>query len=436
MSVIDNATLRLLDPVFDKANFRATFHFAADTVYLSDIKLLDVGFSSTQADSYQPTVGSAGAISSIRLYDGGVLLDSIENFTVYNSFMNLKKTNDENISLNRRLNNVGLGFVQSGQQGQTAGNVLGDADFQLNGQNLTANNIGSKSWISLRTILPFLRESMVVPTTLYRQLRLEVNYHSAAGLQNLVQLRRDATLTTETGAFVAAHEVAEGAVRDEMAREYRGVVYHPLEFDSVNAIEIKQADGKTPLATTSDNTKTNQQQNNFLLHGFDNKKLKRMLIVNTPTTATTWVSGNKNTGYANNASVAGFRENTQIRVNGVNKLAGNGVGSSAGGSGKNKRLAMTTDAWGDLNLITGQQFTQTQDFNNYVGGADLLRKTQGAVDYLGCIVEEKIDSLQIFYDRTGVVNNPSLFQPLRIQVMGEVEKAVIVDGTDYRVIYT
>ena len=435
MSVIDNATLRLLDPVFDKSNFRATFHFAPDTVYLSDIKLLDVGFRSTQTDSYQPTVGSAGAISSVRLYDGGVLLDSIENFTVYNSFMNLKKTNDENISLNRRLNNVGLGFVQSGQQGQTAVNVLGDADFQLNGQNLVADNVGKKSWISLRTVLPFLRESMIVPTSLYKQLRLEVNYHSAAGLQNLVQLRRDATLTTESGAFVAAHEVAEGAVRDEMAREYRGVVYHPLEFDSVNTNTVTQPSGAA-LANTNDNTKIAEQQNNFLLHGFDNKKLKRMLIVNTPTETSTWVDGNKNTGYANNASVAGFRENTQIRVNGVNKLAGSGVGSSNGGSGKNKRLAMTTDAWGDINIITGQQFTQTQDFNNYVGGADLLRKTQGAVDYLGCIVEEKIDSLQIFYDRTGVFGNDSLNQPLRIQVMGEVEKAVIVDGNDYRVIYT
>ena len=125
-------------------------------------------------------------------------------------------------------------------------------------------------------------------------------------------------------------------------------------------------------AGTNDNTKINEQQNNFLLHGFDNKKLKRLLIVNTPTETSTWVDGNKNTGYANNASVAGFRENTQVRVNGVNKLAGNGVGSSgAGASGKNKRLAMTTDTWGDINIITGQQFTQTQDFNDNVGGADL-----------------------------------------------------------------
>ena len=92
--------------------------------------------------------------------------------------MNLKKTNDENISLNRRLNNVGLGFVQSGQQGQTATNVLGDADFQLNGQNLIADNVGKKSIWVLLNVLPFLRESMVVPTSLYKQLRLEVNYHS------------------------------------------------------------------------------------------------------------------------------------------------------------------------------------------------------------------------------------------------------------------
>ena len=71
--------------------------------------------------------------------------------------MNLKKTNDENISLNRRLNNVGLGFVQSGQQGQTATNVLGDADFQLNGQNLIADNVGKKSGSVLEPYCHFKR---------------------------------------------------------------------------------------------------------------------------------------------------------------------------------------------------------------------------------------------------------------------------------------
>tara|TARA_R110002110_G_scaffold230890_3_gene446757 strand:- start:1984 stop:3270 length:1287 start_codon:yes stop_codon:yes gene_type:complete len=428
MSVIDNATLRLIDADFDKANFRATFRFPTDSVILSDIKLLDVGISSAGADSYQPTVGSAGAISAIRLYDGGVLLDSIENFTVYNSFKNLNKTNDENISLNRHLNNVGVGFVQSGGQGAT-GSVLDDADFQLNGQNITANNIGSKSWISLRTCLPFLRESMVVPTTLYRQLRLEVSYHTAAGLMNLVQADRTAALNTLTGAFVACHEVSEGDVRDEMARSYQGVVYHPYEFDNAicNAITT---------AATNDNTKLVAQNNHFLLHGFNNKKLKRILVVSTPTDSATWISGTKNQGYANNASQAQFRENTQIRVNGVDKLVGGGVGSSGTGSGKNKRLALTTDAWGDINLIPGQQFTQTPDFNNYVGGDDLLRKTQGAVDYFGCIVEEKIDSLQIFYDRSGVDGNASLVQQLRLNIMGQVEKAVIVNNGEYRVIYT
>ena len=87
-------------------------------------------------------------------------------------------------------------------------------------------------------------------------------------------------------------------------------------------------------------------------------------------------------------------------------------------------------------MIPGQQFTQTPAFNNYVGGADLLRKTQGAVDYFGCIVEEKIDSLQIFYDRSGVDGNASLVQQLRLNIMGQVEKAVIVNNGEYRVIYT
>ncbi len=428
MSLIDNTTLRILDPSFDKANFRASFKFPSNSVILSDIRLLNVGISSNQTDDYQSTAGASSAISSIRLYDGGVLLDSVENFTLYNNWKNINNTNDDNISLNRRLNYNDLGFIQSGVQSATAG-VLDKNDYTQVAQNPVADSVGKKSWISLRECLAFLRSSVIVPTNIYHNLRLEVNYHSAAGLQNLVQKRRDATLSAPQGAIVLFNEVGEGQVRDEMMKQYQGVSYRGYEFDRVNV-------GAVATAATNDSTKLVLQQNNFVVHGFNGKKVGRLLMVKTPTDTTTWVNGNANEGYANNASVALFRESVNVRVNGVNKFSGDGIGSLSGtGSSKNRRLACLTDAYGDINIIQGQQFTQTQDFNNYVGGAALLQKTQGAVDYMGLTVDERVDKLEVFLNRHGVHDNASLNQAVNYQLMAEVDKAVIVSGDSYRVVY-
>ena len=97
---------------------------------------------------------------------------------------------------------------------------------------------------------------------------------------------------------------------------------------------------------------------------------------------------------------------------------------------------MLTDTWGDVNIINGQQFTATADFNNYVAGAATLQSTQGAVDYAGIVVEDYVNTLQVFLDRNGVYNNPNLAQALEVILVAEVEKAVIVNGNKYNIIYT
>jgi len=431
MSLIDNTHLRILDPAFDKASFRASFKFPSDSVILSDIRLLNVGIDSNAVDDYQPTSGASSAIASIRLYDGGTLLDSVENFTLYNNFKNLNNTNDDNLSLNRRLAYTDLGFIQQGVQAATGDpKVLTKDSYQQVAQSPVAGTVGKKAWVSLRECLPFLRSSVIVPTSIYKNLRLEVNYHSPAGLKNFVKSRRDATLSAPQGAIVLFNEVGEGDVKEAMKKQYQGVSFRALEFDRA------QIPAVTTL-TTDDSTKLVLQQNNFVIHGFNGKRVGRLLMAQTSTNTATWIDGNKNTGYANNTSTAQFRESVNVRVNGVNKLAGDGVGSVSGtGSSKNRRLAMLTDTWGDINLITGQQFCATQDFNSYVGGVDLLRSTQGAVDFMGLVIDEHVKDLQVFFNRHGVHGNPKQIEALNYQLMAEVDKAVVV-GTDssYRVVY-
>jgi hypothetical protein len=424
MTSVDNSTLRLIDPIFIQAKLRAEFRLPANSVFQSNLRILGTGITSNVADSYSPTLGANGAISAIHIYDGGMLLDSITDFNTYSSWKNLNKTNDSNISQNRRLDYVGLGFCQDGVQSATA-NQLDDDDYTLKAQNPVADNIGKGSWLNLRSCLAFLRSSIVLPTNVYRQLRVVLTFKSAEALKDAVRDRRDGTLGTNTGLVLACDEVDEGDVKEAMKKNYNGVVYSPYEFDAVNLPAV------AGTANTNDGTRVIATNNDFLVHGFNNKKLKRLLVVHKPTDNTTWVNGNVNKGYGNNASQALFREALNIRINGVNKLAGDGV------TGKNRRLAMLTDTFGDVNIIQGQQYCATQDFNNYVSGANTLQATQGAVDYAGVICEDYINTLQIFLNRSGVYDNAGLNQQIRVILMGEVEKAVIMnsDGT-YRIVYT
>jgi hypothetical protein len=423
MTSVDNSHLRLIDPIFIQAKLRAEFRLPANSVFQSNLRILGTGITSNVADSYSPTLGANGAISAIHLYDGAELLDSITDFNTYQSWKNLNKSNDSNISANRRLDYVGIGFCQDGVQSGTA-DQLDDDDYTIKAQNPIADNIGKGSWLNLRSCLSFLRNSMVLPTNVFRQLRVVITFKSAEALKEAIRDRRDGTLSTNTGLVLACDEVAEGDVKEAMKSKYNGVVYQPYEFDAVNVPAVV-------TAATNDSTKVVATNNDFLIHGFNNKKLKRLLLVHQPTDSTTYVNGNVNKGYGKNASQAQFREALNVRVNGVNKLAGDGV------TGKNRRLAMLTDTYGDVNIIQGQQYCATADFNNYVAGANTLQATQGAVDYGGLIVEEYINTLQIFFNRSGCFDNAALNQQLRLIIMGEVEKAVVMnnDGS-YRIIYT
>ena len=83
MALDFNTHLRIIDPVFDRSS-RAIFEFPTNTMILSNIRLLNVGFTSTQSDNYNPLGGARSAIKSMRLLDGAEVLDQINNFTVYN----------------------------------------------------------------------------------------------------------------------------------------------------------------------------------------------------------------------------------------------------------------------------------------------------------------------------------------------------------------
>ena len=95
-----NVESRIFDPVFDKSG-RAEFRLPSETAFLSDLRLIDIGISSTSAtDSPNPLLGIMAGIRRIQLLDGSTLLDQINVATIYNAFRNANQVNDSNLSMN------------------------------------------------------------------------------------------------------------------------------------------------------------------------------------------------------------------------------------------------------------------------------------------------------------------------------------------------
>jgi hypothetical protein len=411
-----NLTTRYIDPVFERSNLRAEFRLQPDTLYLSNLRLLGVGSDASTVTNYNALVGALASIASIQLYDGNQLLDQVLQATILNAFRNQLHDNDSNLSVNRYLSYTGLGFLASGVDGNGGG-------VKVREQNGFAPNEGQQAWVSLKAMLPFLASSLVMPTNVFKKPRLVINYSSQTDLQNsLFQQNSTAPATFDnlTGMVLVADEMNAGDMKDAMMSNYDGVRYSPIEHDSVILPAI------TGLAdTTAEDEK--KETRSFNVNGFNNKYLKRLVLVNTATDKTTWQNGAANTLYSNQGSLSFFKPRVQLRVNGSDLLPREGF------IGHNRRLAQLTDAWGTQNLVNGGQFTSIE------GAADVIDVPVdrcGSVDYTGVKVERQVSELIVDVERSGVFGNADLNQAIRLNMFGEVAKAVVMkpDG-GYQVVY-
>lgn len=438
MSSFGNTTSRIIDPVFDRAGFRAEFRLPTDSVFMSNIRLLNVGVITNGNDSYNPLVGALGAIRAIAIYDGSTMLDQLQIAQPVLALKAALRRNDDNLSTGRYLSHVGTGYVAQGEYSMTDSQIdQNDVKVQL--QSPQANNANKEAWISLRDLLDFCRSSMIIPTSTFKQLRIVVDYQPTAFINMNVLQRNDGTAVSSTSnALLVVDEVNDGELKDRMMKSYSGVVFSPLETDVVVAnvppapADVVGAD-QTPITTS------------YLVHGFNNKHLKRLAIMQQPTDYTTWTAGSENDGFAGFASVAQWRSAYQVRVNGVNVLPGNGIAGTSsgltpplaqGGSRANRTLRKMNDAWGSGNIINGQNMCAMADQISVVGDGQVI-KSMGDMDVLACRVEQRVDELQLTYSRFGCVDNPKLNQALNLVLVGEVEKAIVMrsDGS-YNIVYS
>lgn len=434
MSLYNNSVVtRLVDPVYSKENFRSEFRLQNDTVYLSNLRLLNSGLKGSPSSNtrYNYLLG-AYPIESIQLYSGNVLLDQIQSASLYQAFKNARHTNDKNISVNSYLKKNHLGYLACGNQAYdntdnsypvegTEGITYADST-RVNIQNniptiLSTDGEGRDSWISLRETLPFLSSAIALPTRVLKDLRLVVNWKSDA--KNLVTEQNNTGFTTNEDCVLVVDEVNPGQMFDNLNANTQTIVWNPVEHDSAYVEAV----------TSGTQTKT------VTFNGFDNKKLLKLLLVKTPTDESTWTgTGNRTFPFSNQGSLAFWDERFQIVVNGSAKLPFDGW------TRPNQRLAHLTDSYGQVNVVYGQQVTNTEQNGVLVAGH--LQDTHGMLSYTGCVVDEpNVQELVVTVQRShlsaGSSGNTKNNQAYRMNLFGITEKALMFnqDGT-FRIVYT
>ena len=132
-------------------------------MYLSNMRLLNLGCTTDQAVAYNALAGAYSVIKSIHLYDGNQLLDQLLEANVWAAFSQYNKSNSHSVDMEtwNSKNAAGLAVVlDAGLQKIVPAYTTDEAN--------TAEATTGLGWLSLGQLLPFLKSQSYVPSPCLR----------------------------------------------------------------------------------------------------------------------------------------------------------------------------------------------------------------------------------------------------------------------------
>ena len=383
--------------VFASKN-RVEYRLDSDKMFLSNMRLLNVGNGSNNgANQANRGCGALRFVKTIELLDGSKSLCRLDNAGSVFTFMKVNNTNEANIG-QHLLDKANLGYFFTNASLTVATPTISPiaTRFDVNNTNL--------AYIDLSTLLPFLKASQVVPSMIFKSLKLVLTFADDTAGLNINWL----------GAFsplLAVDEMLNTDVSMAMLKNYKGFTWNEIENDQYQIPEIEQ----NSLA----NKEVLVQRVNNQLKGFDNKMVKRCFIQKIVRNTTHYED------FGSQGSAPLLRERLQVRKNGGNLYPGNGLDSPALIQNE------VVQIWGEMNKSTLTPYLGTLISENILGDFYL------AFDLTG----SRTNELQIEYQRT-VIKDKSAGHPDRtsygisMNVYAEVEKVLQVNGDgSYRVMY-
>ena len=369
-----NARTTYIDPKIYVPQIRASFELdAQEAAYLPNLRMTFIGGTGNQ-DDYNRLVGALAQCRNWRLMDGKQELCALNEAQFYQGFNNVNRSNSINQAVTSNLECTSLGWSILGEN-RNIGRVA--ETLQINTTTTTANS----SYLDLRDIFPMLNSVSHLPTAVFKNLRIEVEFNTALSQQ----LSVDTANAFDTLRPVLVADVLENPkIVDSLNKQLKVASWLEVEHDQFVIPQSVNNGGAGDQLL--------EQTVNVQINGYNNKRIERLLIVKETTVTAGTLTGTVVDGWGKFGSQACFRQKIQYRVNGRNLLPRQGI------TGNNERLAHVVDTYGDCTAYTGSNMygmdisDLVQDGRNYLG----------ALDYIGVYIGDYINNLQINFQRTGL----------------------------------
>ena len=348
---------------------------ATASAYLPNMRLLNVGVSSNGAHLYNRLVGAYAIIRNIRLMDGKTELSACNEFQIIQGFKNINRPNSHSEVVDSKLSQNSIGWEIQGSNRK-----IGRVEIVRGATALEATSY--RGWLDLRDVFPMLNSVSHLPTAVFKNLNIQIEYASLLDRQILVNV---ASHINTIRPLLAVDVLQNPAIVAKLNGQLKSARWLELEHDQFN-IPVSTNDGGA-------NDQLLLQSVNPKINAFNNKHIERILIAKefqNPLKATT---GGAQVGFGRYASPCAFRQQVNFRVNGRNIFPRNGI------TGNNERLAYLIDAWGDCTAYPSSNQFGIDGIDDVLDdGADY----GGQLDYIGGYIGEYVNDLVINYQRTGL----------------------------------
>ena len=392
----------------NSTNFRTEFRLDADKLYMSNMRLLNIGFKENTAVTRDVNrlVGAYGIVKSLSLYDDNELIDSLDNFNLWAGFSCYNKKNDDNLSTNYFLKKNNMGKVSQGTN--PSQNAVIDAVLADN----TADNVtGARTWLDISAYLDFLKRSRFVPTHYFKRLRIVIEYET--DIKNLTPNHTDAVSSLEP--LLVVDEMKDPEVVADVLKNYGTIQYLPIETSRVIMPAFATADLPTSAA---DEGKI--QEVTFTIQGFNNKSINRLVMMPVGQSV-------ESTKYGRIMATAVNLNNFQVRTAEGNLLQGQGITLD------NQRRKMLTDLYGDCNDSVGAVW-----INAASGAITGAQQELGFLEPFAVKLEQDmVRNFQVTFGRKSVYDAAAASQDvarynqiLHLHFFAEVVKQIVVNPKD------